>query len=274
MATRLDMIQRGWDIYDANGDKVANVSEADPNGRYIFATKGFFFPKDYYIPASAVTGVEHDRVYLNVTKDQINDLGWDQMPTETAGAYDTREQTSYTTDHGQRDRADYAATTGTAGCTAERTRDVDVTRGEEEMRLPLHEKQLRVEKQAHAAGEARLRRVVEEHEQNVTVPLQKEHLVVEEVEASADTPATGADFTEREIRVPLREEEARVTKEARLTGEARLREEVEIEERRVGDTVRRERLDVEDETAARTGREFTDREPPYADRDDRLSDRA
>ena len=32
------------------------------------------------MPTSAISRVEHDRVYLNVTKDEVKARGWDRVP--------------------------------------------------------------------------------------------------------------------------------------------------------------------------------------------------
>src|SRR6476660_9914887 len=66
----------GMDVYASDGDKVGTVREATEQS--ITVEKGFFFPKDYIIPISAVEGVdEHDRVYLLVTKDEALNERWD-----------------------------------------------------------------------------------------------------------------------------------------------------------------------------------------------------
>lgn len=61
---RFDEIQPGWAIYGADGEKIADVGEVNPAGQYLYARKGLLFPQDLYIPASAVAGIERDRVYL------------------------------------------------------------------------------------------------------------------------------------------------------------------------------------------------------------------
>jgi len=91
-------IQHGWDVYGSDEEKVGNVSEVRSD--YIVAHKGFFFPKDLYIPTSAIARIEHDRVYLNVAKADVDNQGWDTYPdqggtvptTGRTGAETTREQ--------------------------------------------------------------------------------------------------------------------------------------------------------------------------------------
>ena len=72
-------IRHGWAVYGADGEKVGDVS--DVQATYIVVSKGLIFTSERYVPVSAVTRVEHDRVYLDVTKDQIEREGWDTAPT-------------------------------------------------------------------------------------------------------------------------------------------------------------------------------------------------
>src|SRR3712207_1083787 len=88
-------ITEGTDVYGSDGDKVGSVVAVQPN--YIVVEKGFFFPTDYYIPTSAVASYDDGRVYLNVTKDQALNQGWD---TEPSGDVDYAATGSYTADMG------------------------------------------------------------------------------------------------------------------------------------------------------------------------------
>ena len=74
-------ITEGTDVVDSSGDKVGTVT-AVHNDHFV-VEKGFFFPTDYYIPSSAVSTYDGDKVYLNVTKDQALNQGWDTQPTAT-----------------------------------------------------------------------------------------------------------------------------------------------------------------------------------------------
>src|SRR5829696_4241780 len=73
----------GMDVYASDGDKVGTIRDATEQS--ITVEKGFFFPKDYIIPISAVAGVdENDRVYLLVDKESALSERWDTgMATET-----------------------------------------------------------------------------------------------------------------------------------------------------------------------------------------------
>src|SRR5215203_6188128 len=71
-------IQTGMTVRDSDGEKVGNVVGFD--GQYVVVEKGFFFPSDHYVPTSAVASIVEDEVYLDVTKDQALDQGWDRQP--------------------------------------------------------------------------------------------------------------------------------------------------------------------------------------------------
>ncbi len=77
----------------------------------------------------------------------------------------------------------------------------------------------------------------------------REHVEVSRVDV-ADRPATEAQladgFREATIRVPVRGEEAIVSKEALVTGEVVIDRERITERETVGDTVRRERVTVDE----------------------------
>src|SRR5262245_22254534 len=73
-------IADGMTVYDVNGDKIGAVSGYTTSGNYFKLEKGMLFPRDYYVPMSAVSRLDPDGVYLTVQKDDIKDRGWDNPP--------------------------------------------------------------------------------------------------------------------------------------------------------------------------------------------------
>jgi len=73
-------IADGMTVYDVNSDKIGTVSGYTSSGSYFKLEKGLLFPHDYYVPMSAVSRIDPNGVYLNVKKDEIKDLGWDNPP--------------------------------------------------------------------------------------------------------------------------------------------------------------------------------------------------
>ena len=108
--------------------------------------------------------------------------------------------------------------------------------------LKLHEERLKVGTTSEQAGEARIRKeVVTEHKQ-VTVPVQREELVIErhavnKVVGGADIRAESA-----EVRIPLKEERVTVGKETILKEEVSVGKKTVTDNRTVGADVRREEL--------------------------------
>src|ERR671939_508767 len=83
----VDQVEHGWDVFDVNGDKVGDVH--DVNRSYLTVSKGFLFPSERYIPVRDIQGIRHDRVYLGVSKNQLEQEGWDQVPAESMDTMET-----------------------------------------------------------------------------------------------------------------------------------------------------------------------------------------
>lgn len=121
----------------------------------------------------------------------------------------------------------------------------------EQQNVQLYGEVLRVYTDRVSRGEARLRKEVHTDTQTVEVPVKREELVVERVPVSGEQPADSASFQEKEIRIPLTEEQARVEKQPVV------REEVRVGKKEVPDTetfkeeVRSEDLKVEEDPSKR-----------------------
>jgi uncharacterized protein (TIGR02271 family) len=140
----------------------------------------------------------------------------------------------------------------------------DQTQGE--VRVPVAEERLNVGKREAELGEVQVRKTVSEEQQTIPVTLQREEVRVREVN-TPDRPLQPGDdaFREGTIRVPVRGEEAVVAKEAVVTGEVVIDKNRTTEQHQVGDTVRKQRVDV-DENYQRARAGF---EQEFAGRKDR-----
>ena len=118
---------------------------------------------------------------------------------------------------------------------------------EGEIRVPVAEERLNVEKRQAELGEVQLRKTVEQEQVSVPVELQREEVHVERRDVG-DRPVQAGDqvFQEGTIRVPVRGEEAVVSKEAVVTGEVVVEKERTTERQQIADTVRRERVEVDE----------------------------
>lgn len=80
-------VTQGTSVYDSNGDKVGEVSDRGLQQNALIVEKGFFFPRELYIPLSAIRGRAADGIHLNLTKDAIGSHNWDA--SAAAGADDS-----------------------------------------------------------------------------------------------------------------------------------------------------------------------------------------
>jgi uncharacterized protein (TIGR02271 family) len=124
-----------------------------------------------------------------------------------------------------------------------------------ELEIPVAEERLNVEKRQAELGEVQLRKTVEQEQVSVPVELQREEVHVNQRDV-ADRPVQAGDqvFQEGTIRVPVRGEEAVVSKQAVVTGEVVIEKERTTERQQITDTVRRERVEVDEQyTQHRSG---------------------
>ena len=132
------------------------------------------------------------------------------------------------------------------------------TTTEGDIRVPVVEERLEVGTRQVELGEVEIRKTVESEQVSIPVELMREHVRVSRIDVT-DRPASEAQladgFREATIRVPVRGEEAIVSKEALVTGEVVIDRERVTERETVGDTVRREHVTVDEDydTSRATG---------------------
>jgi len=119
---------------------------------------------------------------------------------------------------------------------------------EGEIRVPVAEERLNVETRQAELGEVQLRKTVEQEQVSIPVELQREEVRVDQRDV-ADRPVQAGDqvFQEGTIRVPVRGEEAVVSKQAVVTGEVVIEKERTTEREQITDTIRRERVEVDEQ---------------------------
>ena len=97
-----------------------------------------------------------------------------------------------------------------------------------------------------SGGAVNVHKTVTQEQVNMPVELHREEAHIEKVDTPDRPLRAGEDaFKEESFQIPLRAEEAVVNKEAIVTGEVVVNKTQETERRNVGDTVRRERVEVD-----------------------------
>jgi uncharacterized protein (TIGR02271 family) len=118
-----------------------------------------------------------------------------------------------------------------------------------EIHVPVREERLEVEKRQGELGSVDVRKTVERERVDVPVELRHEEVTVDRVDVP-DRPVAPGEmpnaFEEGTIRVPVRGEEAVAHKEAVVTGEVVIDRDVVTERQTISDTVRKERVDVDE----------------------------
>lgn len=228
-------LSSGMDVKGSDGEKVGSVQEVQ--GDYVVVSKGFFFPTDYYIPTSAIASADEDNVYLNVTKDQALNQGWDTVPettTTTTTAYDDQPVAGR---EGEVDLSGYGDTQGTYSKTGgdapfEHAADTGHREDSDTIDVTLTEEELTARTREVERGQVRIDKDVIEEEQSIDVPITEEHVHVSRRVVDRDVRPGDASFEEGTIEVPVFGEEVEVEKRTRV------REELEITKDRVQDTER------------------------------------
>src|SRR5258708_9703712 len=192
-------IVSGRPVFEAAGEKLGDVSEPDAGAGYLVVHKGFLFPKDIYVPASAIARKTTDGVFLKQDKRQIQDQGWDQPPASTADWTDTTQSDTGpkgsptdrdASDDGTRERGRRSAGEHS---TPTQQGDVAVSVREEEMVVPTQPKE---------TGKAHVRKDVEHERQTLNVPVRREEVTAERLRTPGRGQGAPDAFTERDVDIP------------------------------------------------------------------------
>jgi uncharacterized protein (TIGR02271 family) len=121
---------------------------------------------------------------------------------------------------------------------------------EEEIRVQRSEEELVAGTTRRETGALRVRKRVRTERERLEVPIRREEVHVERVPVSGEA-AAGAEIGEDEIVVPVTEEEVVVSKRPVVKEEIRIRKDVVEDTEVVEEDVRREEIDIDDETTRR-----------------------
>ncbi|MBA2534078.1 MAG: DUF2382 domain-containing protein, partial [Rubrobacter sp.] len=126
-------------------------------------------------------------------------------------------------------------------------------REEDEVRVRRSEEELRVETRQHEAGTMRVRKRVRTEKERIEVPKKRVEVTVERVPVEGTTPVGGEitatpEIGEEEIVVPIVEEEIVVEKRPVVKEEIRIRKQVVEDVEVVEEDVRREEVEIDDQT--------------------------
>ncbi len=128
----------------------------------------------------------------------------------------------------------------------ENERTERITEHDNELRVQRTEEELAAGTREREAGELRVKKNVRTDRESVEVPTRHEEVSVERVPLSGE--ASEAEIGDDEVAIPVTEEEVVVSKRPVVKEEVRIRKDVVEDTQIVVEDVRREEIDVEDET--------------------------
>jgi len=234
----------GYTVYDNAGSKIGKVDDLflDENDspEYIGVKMGFLGTSSTLIPMEMAT-VDESSSAITVSTDK-------ETAKNGPAFNDDRE---ITPDYENEVRSYYglgaAQSTGSYDAYEGETHS-DVTH-DDELRVQRSEEELRAGTREREAGSVKVRKRVRTDRERIEVPTRHEEVSVERVPVSGE--ATEAQIGEDEVEVPVTEEEAVVGKQTVAKEEVRLRKDVVEGTEVVEEDVRREEVDVEDDTTTR-----------------------
>jgi len=226
-----EQIQQGWDVRSADDTKLGTVVGVYDD--YFVVEKGLIFTSERYIPVSAIRRVADERVYLNVTKEQVDTQDWDQAPVAsgTTGAMDATEAAGTSSAAAVRDRIpDRIGTPGLTGQVAEGGREVRAgSSGEGEQGTGVRDQR---------------GRPLRETSEDIAAASRRETGVSHTEERSSRTGAPVRRADEGQT-IQLREEELRANTQQVQAGEVEIRKEVVSEQQSIDVPVMREEAVIE-----------------------------
>jgi uncharacterized protein (TIGR02271 family) len=269
----------GYTVYDQNYDKIGKVDDlfVDENDQpeYIGVKMGFLGTRSTLIPMD-LARVNDERQLIEVAADKetvksgpsfdddreitpdfeievYSYFGLQRSDAAENGAYYSDEET---------------AGTGTAGPGItmgdiesgtfrehppgeEGVYDQSGSDPEDELRVQRTEEELTAGTREREAGALNVRKRVRIDHETVEAPTRHEEVTVERVPVEGEATASEAEIGDEEVRVPVTEEEVVVEKRPVAKEEIRVRKDVVEDVETVEEDVRREEVDVEDQTERR-----------------------
>ena len=236
--------EKGMDVIGSDDEKIGEVDAVEQD--YFVVRKGFFFPEDHYIPVSAISTYDDNRIYLTYTRDQVLEQDWVAPPTTDATL--TGTDVDYRdSDLNQVDTTSRPGTAPDLDIDRDTLVDRDVTTRDDEITIPLHEEELIARRRKVERGEVGINKRVVEHEESIDVPITEERVDITRRAVDRDVAPGEEVFQEATIEVPVEGEEVVVEKRAQVTEEVEVGKIVEQHTERVTDTVRHEEVDIEGE---------------------------
>jgi uncharacterized protein (TIGR02271 family) len=242
---------QGRTMLDRDGDRIGSIESIyldDQTGEpeWALVNTGLFGTKSSFVPLAQATQTGND-VLVTYEKQLVKDAPRVDPDQHLSEAEEQRLWRHYGLDYDAtgRDLPSRTRTTGrdTVGRdTSGPTTDDAMTRSEEELRVGTTQRE---------RGRVRLRKYVITEQVQQTVPVRREKARLERepiTDANLDAATSGPEISEEEHEVVLREEEPVVEKRVVPRERVRLDKDTVTGEERVAEEVRKEQIDLDEDT--------------------------
>jgi uncharacterized protein (TIGR02271 family) len=271
----------GYTVYDPDGDKIGKVDDlfvdANDQPEYIGVMIGLLGTRSTLIPWELVEVREADSTLIVSAEDaHVKDGPTFDDDKEITPEFESEVHSYYGLEQGDsaEERGAYADyPSSDPGAVGPGMREGDTETGEfrghsegdegvaqsggsdledeDELRVQRTEEELAAGTREREAGQLKVRKRVRTDRERIEVPTRHEEVSVERVPVEGE--ATEAQIGDDEVVVPVTEEEVVVEKRAVAKEEVRIRKDVVEDTEVVEEDVRREEVEVEDETERRGG---------------------
>ena len=230
----------GYEVYDQSGEKIGKVDDLfvdeQDNPEYIGVKMGFLGTSSTLIPWDLVSGTDDEgkRIEVSVDKDRAKEGPAFDDDREITPEFENEVYSYYGL---QSTRTEERGAYGAYSREATDEDELRVQRSEEELRAGTRERE---------AGALNVRKRVVTERESLEVPTRREEVTVDRVPVEGE--ASEAEIGDDEVRVPVTEEEVVVEKRPVAKEEVRIRKDVVEDTQVVEEDVRREEVDVDDQS--------------------------
>lgn len=244
----------GKDLVDRDSDKVGSIDDIyldNETGRpeWALVTGGMFGGKAVFVPLADATSTGSG-LKVPYEKSLIKDA----PKVEADGELSENEESKLYSHYGLH-YSEAASDSGLATGGAPTTGTTDVARDTSgtntDDAITRSEEELRVGTVRRPSQTVRLKKSIVDETVSKTVPVEKESVHVEReaiTDANRGDAMSGDDLTTEEVEMTLSEEEVVVDKQVVPKERIKLDKDVEVEQREVSETVRKEQVEVEGDT--------------------------
>lgn len=231
-------VREGMIVTTSVGDRLGKVISCGTDS--FIVEKGMFSPKDYELRYDHIVNIDNGGITYSLA-DLESRFGAKASGTSASSAKATEVAGTIP------DTARAATARASEGLAASSARN-EPTAARQELRIPLMEEEIGIEKIAHESGHVRIHKTVKTEQKHITVPVTREDVVIERVAAGDGEPLRSSDatFQEQTVDVPLHEEEIKVSKRPRLREQMVVKTVVQAVQKDASADLRHEEAEIED----------------------------